>query len=112
VKTILTKWELWSYDIWGNKQDGFWVNDRSCFDREYPIRLKVVVNNPGTEREFLSATPSDYQIQRAFGVRCKIQESVGDDTHICPERASDGYMLGEMFCVSHESLSPIREAKE
>jgi hypothetical protein len=107
--TILdTTWELWRYDVWGNKKDGYEVNDRNCFNRDYPIKLKIEVNNLGSQHEFFSAYPSDYQIKKAFGVNCKIDTS-GDDTSIYIERASDGYPLGEMFCTSNKSLSPIND---
>ena len=108
-KTVLTHWELWMYDVWGNRQDGYEVNDRYCVNRDYAIRLKIVVNNPGTKLEFASAYPTDYQIEKAFGTRCKLDLS-GDDIGIDVNRESDGFPIGEMRCISHESLSPIREA--
>lgn len=106
-KTVKTVWELWSYDVWGNREDGFDVNDRSCFNRAYDINLKIEVNNPGSNMQFESAYPSDYQIKKAFGVGCKLDLS-GDDTTIYVNRESDNYPIGEMYCTSHESLSPIR----
>jgi hypothetical protein len=110
-KTVKTTWELWSYDVWGNKTDGYDVNDRSCFNREYPINLKIELNNPDSAFEFESAYPSDYQIKKAFGVGCNIDVS-GDDVSVYVNRDSDGYPIGEMFCTSHESLSPIRKNQE
>lgn len=106
-KTVKTVWELWSYDVWGNAEDGFDVNDRSCFNRNYAINLKIEVNNPGTPLEFESAYPTDYQIKKAFGVGCKLALD-GDDTTIYVARESDDYPIGEMICTSHSSLSPIR----
>jgi hypothetical protein len=67
MKSIETTWELWSYDVWGNAADGYEVNDRSCWDREYPLTLQIEINNPGTPHEFLSAYPSDKQIRDALG---------------------------------------------
>jgi hypothetical protein len=107
-KTVQTTWELWSYDVWGNSEDGYEVNDRSCFDRDYVINCKIEHNNANLPAlAFDSASPSDYQIKKAFGVSCAI-ETNGDDTHITIDRASDGYPLGEMYCTSHASLSPVR----
>lgn len=105
-KTIQTSWELWTYDVWGNEEDGWQVNDRSCFDRDYPIRLKVQTGNSGTEREFQHAYPSEYQVKKAFGYSGGIVLD-GDDTSVTVESPS-GYPIGEMFCTSHKSLSPIR----
>ena len=106
-KTVKTSWELWSYDVWGNATDGYDVNDRFCFNRAYDINATIQTHNVGTDREFQTAVPSDYQIKRAFGISGKI-ETTGDDTHIYIED-SKGYPLGEMNCISHSSLSPIGE---
>lgn len=107
TKTIKSTWELWNYDVWGNRKDGYEVNNRFCFNREYEINLKIMVNNPNTKFEFHSAYPTDYQIRKAFEVGCSIDLG-GDDTTIYVNRSSDGYPIGEMFCTSHKSLSPIR----
>lgn len=109
-KYVTTTWELRSYDVWGNSQDGYEVND-SFRDGEVTLRLKVEVNNPGTPQEFISASPSDSQIRRAMGLNRFKLELDGDDLTIYVNRERDGYPCGEMFCTSHESLSPIREAK-
>lgn len=61
-------------------------------------------------QEFTAATPSDRQIKRAYGVTCRITTD-GDDLTIYVERERDGYPIGELTCVSHESLSPVRRAK-
>jgi hypothetical protein len=111
MKTVKTTWKLLNYDVWGNKDDGFEVNQSYTMCRSYPINLKIEDNNPGTNMQFFSAYPSDYQIKKAFGVSCKLDLS-GDDLSIYVNRESDGYPIGEMFCTSHESLSPIREVKE
>lgn len=62
-------------------------------------------------REFTAAYPSLRQIKRAFGVTCRI-ELEGDDLHIEVTRQRDGYPIGEMLCVSHENLSPVRKARK
>ena len=108
TKRVVTTWECWAYDVWGNARDGWDVNDRSCFDRAATLTLKVKVNNPGTPDEFESAYPSDGQIQTLFGIgRTKI-ETDGDDLVVYVNRARDGYPIGEMHCTSHASLSPIQ----
>ncbi len=106
-KTVDTTWEIWTYDVWGNAQDGYDVNNRFCDDRNYEIRLKIETNNPGNVCEFLSAYPSDYQIKKAFGIGCQL-DLYGDDISIYVNRLSDGYLIGEMLLTSHSSLSPIR----
>ena len=107
-RTIKTEWELATYDVWGNARDGYDVND---VYRQGSETLVLTVNtyNQGTPQEFESASPTDRQIRRVFGLG-KIQlDTDGDDLYIAVNRARDGYPIGEMRCVSHKSLSPIRE---
>ena len=106
ARTAETTWECWTYDVWGNAKDGYDVNDRSCFARAAELTLTVEVCNPGTPQEFDSASPTDRQIRRLFGLTCKF-ETDGDDMHISIARLRDGYPIGEMLCTSHKSLSPI-----
>jgi hypothetical protein len=106
---IETTWKAWTYDVWGNARDGYEVNDRSCFARVYPMRLRVNVYNVGTPQEFDGAHPTDAQIRALFGASCRI-ETDGDDISVYVTRARDGYPIGELFCSSHKSLSPIRSA--
>jgi len=61
-------------------------------------------------QEFRGAYPTDRQIKRAFGTRCRI-ETDGDDLTIYVTRERDGYPIGEMHCTSHASLSPVRKAE-
>ena len=102
-----TVWEVWIYEVWGNETDGYDVNNRSCVEREYPLRLAVTVNNAGKTGEFISAYPSDRQLRKLFGIVGRI-ETTGDDLHISVECGNDGYPVGELTCISHDSLSPIR----
>ena len=104
-KTINTTWNLYNYDIWGNKEDGYEVNN-TFFIRPVNLTLKVNVYNQNTEREFSAAYPSDYQIKKLFNVGCKITTS-GDDATIYVNRDSDGYPIGEMRLDDNRTLSPI-----
>jgi hypothetical protein len=107
AKTILTTWDVWTYDVWGNAKEGYEVNDRYTYGLDLPIRVKVQTHNVGTEHEFTSASPSDYQLRQVFGVGCAI-DTDGDDQTIYVNRVSDSYPLGELHCTSHASLSPVR----
>lgn len=105
---IDTTWQLSSYDVWGNAQDGYEVNDVYRHG-EVSLRIKVTVNNAGTDNEFLSAYPTKSQIRRIGGLGRFHIDLNGNDTHIYINRARDGYPCGEMVCTSHTSLSPIRK---
>ncbi len=105
-KTILTRWNVRTYDVWGNASDGYEVND-TYGHGEVEIRSKVETCNAGTPHEFITASPSDHAIKKVFGVGCRI-DTDGDDLHITVNRSRDSYPIGELVCTSHASLSPIR----
>lgn len=112
MKTIKTIWEVRTYDVWGNEKDGYDVNDSFVVDAELELEIPVTVYNVGTPSEFESATPTDRQLRQALDVKPRVKLSVdGDDINIYVHHESTNYPFGELYCVSHESLSPIR-AKE
>lgn len=102
---MITRWQVRTYDVWGNARDGWNVND-SYDAGETELELSVTTHNEGMGNQFQSATLSDEQISELFGGEI---ETDGDDVTIYVNRSSDGYPLGELHCVSHDSLSPIRE---
>lgn len=110
AKHIQTKWEVATYDVWGNARDGYEVNDVYRHG-EVELSLTVTVNNEGTPHEFKSAHPTDKQLRKVFGVGCQL-ETDGDDMTVYVKRERDGSPIGEITCVSHESLSPIRPVTE
>jgi hypothetical protein len=105
---VKTTWAVRTYDVWGNARDGFDVND-SYSQGEVEIVCRVHLYNIGTPQEFKSATPSDKQIREVFGIGRTRIDTDGDDLTIYVNRHRDGYPIGELYCTSHESLSPIRE---
>lgn len=108
---IVTEWEMATYDVWGNAKDGYEVNNVFRSSSPCELLLEVTTYNQGKEGEFIAASPTDRQLRKLFGVRCQI-ETDGDDLNIYVHRARDMYPLGEIRCVSHASLSPIRELSE
>lgn len=108
MSSINTTWEVRLYEVWGNKKDGFEVNDSFVVERAKELRLTKVYNNQGTSRAFTSAYPSDRQIRKIFNINRKKLSLDGDDITIYVNLEKDGYPIGEMHCISHESLSPIR----
>ena len=77
-KTIETHWEIWNYNVWGNRQEGYWANDRFCMSRDYPIKCKVKSFNDNTPHQFYAASISDWKIKQIFGVSCEL-DIIGDD---------------------------------
>ena len=108
--TITTVWELRTYDVWGNAEDGFEVNN--TFSRgSFELEATLETHNKGTEYEFQSASLSLEDICEALDwyledVRIA---DYGDDIFYYLEsdhEESDGMPLGELYCESHSSLSP------
>ena len=58
----IVKYDVWSLDVWGNEEEGFTVNDRSCFSRAVEFPTYPQGYNRGTDREFWEHWPSDKQI--------------------------------------------------
>ncbi len=107
-QAIMTVWEIWTYDVWGNATDGFEVNDRYCHCRHHEMELDVEKHNVGSTSKFSSAHPTDKQIREALGITGKMKLDIdGDDLTIYVNRARDSYPIGELICTSHKSLSPI-----
>lgn len=107
--TILTTWSLRTYDVWGNAKDGYEVNNTFGAGK-VDLWIPKTVYNVGTPQEFTGAFPSDKQIRECFGLGRSVKLDIdGDDLHIYINRERDGYPVGEMYCESHESLSPIRK---
>lgn len=104
---LTTYWQVWKYDVLGNRKDGYEVNDRHNIAREHPMLLKPTRHNAGTEHEFTSYYPTNKQIREALGLTGKKRgiELDGDDTAIFVSYAGKPY--GELFCVSHHSLSGV-----
>lgn len=88
-KTEVRSWKLWSYDVWGNEDDGYEVNDR------FP---HGVIELP--------ANPTDEQITKALNKnffakpqRSSTLEFDGDDMVIYVNRARDGYPICELDLI-------------
>jgi hypothetical protein len=83
----MATWSVWSYDVWGNKRDGYEVNNRSRICRiEGPV------------------DPSDKQALRMAKVGGLLKPSVrlkslvldGDEGYITFTARRDGCPLGEL----------------
>ena len=59
---------LWTYDLWGNRHDGWNVNNRYK-GSEVTVRCKRQTFNPGTNYEFSDYAPTNRQLNRAVGGR-------------------------------------------
>ena len=103
MSKVTTKWRWATYDVWGNANDGYEVNDvysHSVIELDIPI----TVNNVATPQQFKSAYPTDKQIRELFGIGRTRIDTGGDDLCIYVNRVRDGYPIGELECISHRRL--------
>lgn len=112
MSKVKTTWKVNFYDVWGNEEGEYEVNDVS-YSSVMTLDLSRRRYNAGLPTQFYAAFPTDAQIKNCLNVYPSDLEIevLGDDTHIYVNSALDGYPLGEMICLSHDSLSPIRKNK-
>lgn len=93
MKTKLRRFRLWTYDVWGNARDGFYVNDRYSHGT-VAIRCKREVFNAGTPHEFETYEPTDRQLSRAAGFSRVSWD--GQDGVFYAESSRNGRPVGEL----------------
>lgn len=98
-------WDLWGYDVWGNADDGYDVNDRSCLNREIEVIVQEIIYNQGTIQESSNFDPTNEQfhemISMYFSIKLSDLEFDGDDM-VCYINLQDGYPLCELHKISPE----------
>jgi len=57
---------LWSYDVWGNADDGWDVNDRYKQSDNFIIVSSKKIYNQGASQEFSDYVPTDEEIKQAL----------------------------------------------
>ncbi len=97
-KYKLRKFQLFSYDVWGNAKDGFEVNSIFATKRVEIIMCKREDFNTGSPSlEFSVYEPTDMQLSRAFNI-------TGGEWDGCEGRA--------YYCYSKRNGKPLCEVRE
>jgi len=68
-------YELWFYDVWGNEEGGFSVNDRHCVNRAFIVPTMPKTYNKGQPGQFTDFVPSDKEILTALVSAGELRES-------------------------------------
>ena len=84
---------LWTYDVWGNARDGFYVNDRYSHGT-VEIACKRQIFNLDTPNEFATWEPTDRQLSRAAGFSRVSWD--GSDGTFYAEDSRNGRPIGEL----------------
>lgn len=100
--------ELWSFDVWGNADDGYTINDRSCIERELTIPAYKNLYNKGWSSESIVIESEDDQILQAL-IDCGFLKSDvtmadlvfdGDDTMIYIEDSINNMPICQLVIVA------------
>lgn len=97
MKTKIRKFQIWTYDVWGNAREGFDVNDRYKHG-VVAIACKRKVYNEGTAHQFESYEPTDRQLSCAAGFTGVSWE--GGDGTFYAEASRNGRPIGELCEVT------------
>jgi hypothetical protein len=114
---LLTTWRVWSHWTETDPATGH-VKSRRWESDPVDMRLPVTVDHKGTPNEKHHAAPAIEQIAYALGYHKPgkrmlarlVVEPIGEHgcrLHVTDKR--DGALIGELLCVSHLSLNPIRD---
>jgi len=96
-------YEFWFYDVWGNEEAGFSVNDRRCANRDFVIPTMPKTYNRGRPGQFTDFVPSDKELLTALVKAGELRE-----TALCPDAVSiDGD--GENLYLTEENGCPLCE---
>ena len=97
-------YELWFYDMWGNEEDGFSVNDRRCANRDFIVPTMPKTYNRGKPGQFTDFVPSNKEVLTALVDAGELKHSVfnaditwdGDGEHLYLTE-DNGYPLCELL---------------
>ena len=81
----MSTWEVWSYDVLGNDNDGYEVNDRACLNRNFQVKGDY---------------PTDKEIREALGLKRIKIDLDGDDKDVYVTWAKNGMPIGELLMIS------------
>lgn len=102
----LSLWRVHTYDVWGDAENGYEVNDRYCVASTHELTERETLYNVGMSNEFSSWFATDDAILDALGISSeggKVKgedegkiEVDGDDDVMYVSLSKDGYPLGEL----------------
>uniref|UniRef100_A0A6M3JAL7 Uncharacterized protein n=1 Tax=viral metagenome TaxID=1070528 RepID=A0A6M3JAL7_9ZZZZ len=102
-------YELWLYDVWGNEEEGFDLNDRYCANRDFVVPTMPKTYNKGKPGQFTDFVPSNKEILAALVEAGELNPGAleaeitidGDEEHIYLTE-EDGYPICELHKIESE----------
>lgn len=108
-----TLWEVRTYEVSGDAEDGWQVDDTYTVDSELELTLPIAISPMGApwdpeKNVYRRAELPMHHIREALDCRGLPIDVAGDSVHVYVTRRKDGYPIGELLCLSHDSLDPLR----
>jgi hypothetical protein len=98
MKTKIRTYQIRTYDVWGNVNDGFEVNDIFSHGT-VSIVCKQKIYNAGTPNQFEDFEPTDRQLSIAAGFGVSVSWDGQDGTFIA-DKSSNGMPVGELVEIT------------
>ena len=100
-RTRIALYDVFTYDVWGNEEDGYEVNDVFLFARGAEIGQEEIEYNENTEHSFLCWEVPESELIEALGIKHGTDIDVeGEECFVLAVNTSvDCYPIGELRFV-------------
>ena len=89
-------YSTYSYDVWGNEEDGYEVNDVFCINQAVEFTQEELVSNEGLPFEFRYWEVPEEEVVEYFGLTSEEASLDGDDEDNLYVETNDGMPVGEI----------------
>ena len=94
-RTRKAVYSTYNYDVWGNEDDGYEVNDVFCINRAVEFTQEELVYNEGLPFEFRCWVVPEQEVKEYFGYMQDVTID-GDDEGTIYLELEDGMPAGEI----------------
>jgi hypothetical protein len=104
--TLASVWQTYTHDVWGNKTNGFEINN-TFLSNQVTLTLKKQEYNIGTPYRFIQYELTDRLAKKALGVHfnTKVTDPYQNEGYVFLYRDKDGYPIGEMNLLNLSGLT-------
>ena len=107
-RTRTAIYDVFTYDVWGNEEDGYEVNDVYPLARGVEVKQEEAEYNGDTPHPFIDWDVPDKEIIKALNIkpRTAIEVNGEDGAVLYVEASADCYPLGELHFVGLKDAPP------
>lgn len=95
MSTKTRRYQIWTYDVLGNEEDGYEVNDRRK-QHTADIVCQPELMNPGTPHKGVFYSPTPSQLNKAVAATAPLDWEGEDDHTLYATCPKTGYPAGEL----------------